>query len=47
MAGATNPPGRTVTVIDPITNHVLKTIDLGVALQPYGVTFGRSGRRPT
>ena len=44
-AGTTNPPGRTVTVIDPKTNHVVKTIDLGLALQPYGVAFGRSGRR--
>jgi YVTN family beta-propeller protein len=45
VAGATNPPGRSVTVIDPKTNHVVKTIDLGLALQPYGVAFGRSGRR--
>ena len=44
-AGATNPPGRTVTVIDPKTNHVVKTIDLGLALQPYGVAFGRNGRK--
>ena len=46
VAGATsNPPGRTVTVIDPKTNHVVNTIDLGLALQPYGVAFGRSGRK--
>ena len=45
VPGATNPPGHTVTVIDPKTNHVTGTIDLGVALQPYGVTFGRSGRK--
>ena len=45
VAGATNPPGRSVTVIDPRSNHVVKTIDLGFALQPYGVAFGRSGRR--
>jgi YVTN family beta-propeller protein len=44
-AGVTNPPGHTVTVIDPRTNHVTKTIDLGLALQPFGVTFGHSGRR--
>jgi YVTN family beta-propeller protein len=44
-AGATNPPGRSVTVIDPTTNHVVSTIDLGFALQPYGVAFGRSGRK--
>ena len=37
VAGATNPPGRTVTVIDPKINHVVATIDLGFALQPYGV----------
>jgi YVTN family beta-propeller protein len=41
--GASNPPGRTVTVIDPNTNHVVNTIDLGVALQPYGVAFSRRG----
>jgi len=45
VAGATNPPGRTVTVIDPKSNHVTSTIDLGLALQPYGVTFGRGGRK--
>ncbi len=45
VAGATNPPGRTVTVIDPKTNHVVNTIDLGLALQPYGVVFGRNGRK--
>jgi YVTN family beta-propeller protein len=45
IAGATNPPGRTVTVIDPKTNHVTSVIDLGLALQPYGVTFGRGGRK--
>jgi len=44
-AGTTNPPGRTVTVIDPKTNHVTSKIDLGLALQPYGVTFGRGGRK--
>ena len=45
VPGTTNPPGRTVTVIDPKTNHVVKTIDLGLALQPYGVAFGRNGRK--
>src|SRR4051794_6104945 len=45
IPGATNPPGHTVTVIDPKTNHVTSTIDLGFALQPYGVTFARSGRK--
>ena len=24
---------------------MVKTIDLGLALQPYGVTFGRNGRK--
>ena len=42
-SGASNPPGRSVTVIDPKTNQVTKTIDLGLALQPYGVTFSRKG----
>jgi YVTN family beta-propeller protein len=44
-AGATNPPGRTVTVIDPATNAVTSVIDLGVAAQPFGVAFERSGRK--
>src|SRR4051794_24707960 len=44
-AGVTNPPGRSVTVIDPRTNHVASRIDLGFALQPYGVTFARRGRK--
>jgi YVTN family beta-propeller protein len=41
----TNPPGRTVTVIDPATNLVTGVIDLGVAAQPFGVTFDRTGRK--
>ena len=45
VPGTTNPPGRTVTVIDPKTSRVVKTIDLGLALQPYGVAFGRNGRK--
>jgi YVTN family beta-propeller protein len=45
VPGPTNPPGRTVTVIDPKTNHVVNTIDLGLALQPFGVTFSRGGSR--
>jgi YVTN family beta-propeller protein len=44
-AGASNPPGRTVTVIDPATNAVTSVIDLGVAAQPFGVTFERGGRK--
>jgi YVTN family beta-propeller protein len=42
-AGSTNPPGRTVTVIDPATNAVTSVIDLGVAAQPFGVAFERRG----
>jgi YVTN family beta-propeller protein len=44
-AGETNPPGRTVTVIDPATNGVTAVIDLGVAAQPFGVAFERFGRK--
>jgi YVTN family beta-propeller protein len=32
-------------VIDPATNAVTSTIDLGIALQPLGVTFDRRGRK--
>src|SRR5262245_10140256 len=39
------PPGPTVTVIDPPTNAVTATIDLGQALDPYGVAFNRAGTR--
>ena len=45
VAGSSNPPGRSVTVIDPNTNQVTGTIDLGLALQPYGVTFSRRGSK--
>jgi YVTN family beta-propeller protein len=46
-AGGTggNPPGNKVTVIDPSTNAVLRTIDLGDHLQPLGVAFDRTGER--
>ena len=44
-AGDTNPPGRTVTVIDPAANGVTSVIDLGVAAQPFGVTFERRGAK--
>ena len=44
-AGDTNPPGRTVTVIDPATNAVTNVIDLGMAAQPLGVTFDRTGAK--
>jgi YVTN family beta-propeller protein len=36
---AGNPPGHTVSVIDPATSQVTKTIELGQALAPLGVTF--------
>jgi YVTN family beta-propeller protein len=44
-AGGTagNPPGHTVSVIDPATNTVTGTIDLGASLEPLGVTFDRDG----
>ncbi|MGI8779750.1 MAG: alkaline phosphatase family protein [Solirubrobacteraceae bacterium] len=44
-AGDTNPPGHTVTVIDPATNGVTSVIDLGVAAQPFGVAFERHGAK--
>ena len=44
-AGDINPPGHTVTVIDPATGAVTNVIDLGMAAQPLGVTFDRSGRK--
>jgi YVTN family beta-propeller protein len=37
--GAGNPPGHTVSVIDPDTSAVTKTIELGQALEPLGVAF--------
>jgi YVTN family beta-propeller protein len=42
---AGNPAGSKVTVIDPATNSVTGTIDLGEHLQPVGVAFDRTGRR--
>jgi YVTN family beta-propeller protein len=44
-AGTSNPPGRSITVIDPNTNRVTGTIDLGFALQPFGVAFSRRGSK--
>ncbi|MQA75754.1 MAG: hypothetical protein GEU88_15670 [Solirubrobacterales bacterium] len=46
-AGGTagNPSGSKVTVIDPATNAVTSTIDLGQHLQPIAVAFDRTGRR--
>ncbi|MCL6438670.1 MAG: bifunctional YncE family protein/alkaline phosphatase family protein [Rubrobacteraceae bacterium] len=43
-SGAGNPPGHQVTVIDPKTDEVTGTIDLGQALEPLDVTFDRTGR---
>ena len=43
--GDVNPPGHTVTVIDPATNAVTSVISLGLAAQPLGVTFDRTGRK--
>ena len=40
-----NPPGRSVTVIDPATNAVTGTIDLGTARYPLDVAFERTGRK--
>jgi YVTN family beta-propeller protein len=44
-SGAGNPPGHQVTVIDPATDKVTNTIDLGQAQQPFGVAFDRTGKR--
>jgi YVTN family beta-propeller protein len=44
-SGVANPPGHTISVIDPATNAVTQTIDLGTPLEPLGVTFDRSGRK--
>ena len=43
--GGNNPPGRTVTVLDPATNAITKSIDLGAALQPLGVAADRRGAK--
>jgi YVTN family beta-propeller protein len=43
--GGNNPPGRTVTVLDPATDAVTKTIDLGAALQPLGIAADRRGAK--
>jgi len=40
---AGNPPGHSISVVDPLTNTVTKTIDLGAALEPLGVAFAASG----
>ncbi|MEA2148346.1 MAG: hypothetical protein QOD69_176 [Solirubrobacteraceae bacterium] len=40
---AGNPPGHTVSVVDPATGAVTKTIELGGALEPLGVAFAANG----
>jgi YVTN family beta-propeller protein len=40
-----NPAGHQVTVIDPATDTVEATIDLGAPLQPLGVAFSRNGSK--
>jgi YVTN family beta-propeller protein len=40
-----DPPGHTVTVIDPAVGRAVATIDLGAALDPLGVTFNRTGTK--
>lgn len=47
LAGAAtgNPPGHTVSVIDPAGGKVTKTIELGPALAPLGVTFAAGGEK--
>src|SRR5262249_20730200 len=40
-----DPPGHTVKVIDPTAGAVTATIDLGAALDPYGVAFNRQGTK--
>jgi len=40
-----DPPGHTVTVIDPGTNQVTDTIDLGPALDPLAVAFNRDATK--
>jgi YVTN family beta-propeller protein len=42
-AGADNPPGSTVTVIDPVTNTSIGIIDLGTRREPLAITFERRG----
>ncbi|GAC1488787.1 MAG: alkaline phosphatase family protein [Solirubrobacteraceae bacterium] len=42
---AGNPPGHQVTVIDPHTNAVTSTIELGSPTAPLGVAFSADGRR--
>ena len=40
-----DPPGHEVRVIDPSTNKLAATIDLGAALDPFGVAFDNDGTK--
>jgi len=40
-----DPPGHEVLVINPATSKLVGTIDLGRALDPFGVAFNRSGTK--
>ena len=40
-----DPPGHTVTVIDPATNKRTATIDLGTPLDPMDIAFNNAGTR--
>jgi YVTN family beta-propeller protein len=40
-----DPPGHTVSVIDPAAGKLTATIDLGAALDPLAVAFNREGTR--
>jgi YVTN family beta-propeller protein len=45
LTGVVNPPGHTVTVLDPSTGRIMNTIDLGTPLEPLGVAFDRFGEK--
>ncbi|MDX6520474.1 MAG: hypothetical protein QOF08_1079 [Gaiellales bacterium] len=40
-----DPPGHEVRVINPATSKVTATIDLGLPLDPFGITFNRGGTK--
>jgi YVTN family beta-propeller protein len=40
-----DPPGHEVHVIDPATNKMTATIDLGQPLDPFGITFNGAGTK--
>jgi YVTN family beta-propeller protein len=42
---AGNPPGHTVSVVSPGTGNVTRTIELGGAFEPLGVTFAAGGEK--